>query len=49
MYVIFFWEGELKGRLQEVCVFPKGDNFPGRHFSFPGNVCLHQRDISALV
>jgi hypothetical protein len=37
--------GKLKDRLQEV---PKGDNWPRRHFSFPGNFCLHLRDISTL-
>jgi hypothetical protein len=36
--------GDLKDRLQEV---PEGDNWPRRHF-FPGNICLHLRDISAL-
>jgi hypothetical protein len=35
----------VKDRLQEVS---KGDNGPRRHFSFPGNICLLLRDISAL-
>jgi hypothetical protein len=35
----------LKDRLQEV---PKGDKWSRRHFFFPGNLCLHLRDISAL-
>jgi hypothetical protein len=35
----------LKEGLQEVL---KGDNWPKRHLSFPGKVCLHLRDISAL-
>jgi hypothetical protein len=38
------WE-DLKDGLQEV---PKCDNWPRRHFSFPGNFCLHLRDISTL-
>jgi hypothetical protein len=36
---------QLKDRLQEV---PKGDKWSRRHHSFPGNLCLHPRDISAL-
>jgi hypothetical protein len=35
----------LKDGLQEV---PKGDKWSRRHLSFPGNFCLHLRDISAL-
>jgi hypothetical protein len=35
---------KVKDGLQEV---PKGDNQPSRHF-FPGNFCLHLRDISTL-
>jgi hypothetical protein len=38
-------KGDLKDELQEV---PKGDNWPKRYFSFPGNVCLPLRDISNL-
>jgi hypothetical protein len=39
------WEGGLKDGLQEV---PKGDKWSRRHLSFPGNFCLHLRDISAF-
>jgi hypothetical protein len=35
----------LKDGLQEV---PEGDKWSRRHLSFPGNICLHLRDISAL-
>jgi hypothetical protein len=38
--------GVLKDKLKEV---PKGDKWPRRHFSFPGNVCLHLREISTLT
>jgi hypothetical protein len=34
-----------EGLLQEI---PKGDKWSRRHLSFPGNLCLHLRDISAL-
>jgi hypothetical protein len=33
----------LKDRLQKV---PNGDSWLRRHFSFPGNFCLHLRAIS---
>jgi hypothetical protein len=35
----------LKDRLQEV---PKSDKWSRRYLSFPGNLCQHLRDISAL-
>jgi hypothetical protein len=35
--------GPVEG-LKEV---PKGDKWSRRHLSFPGNLCLHLRDISA--
>jgi hypothetical protein len=35
----------MKDRLQEV---PKGDKWSRRYLSFPGNLCLQLRDISAL-
>jgi hypothetical protein len=36
----------LKDRLQEV---PQGDNWSWRHFSLPGNFCLHLRDIATFI
>jgi hypothetical protein len=42
---MYFGDVIMKDGLQEAT---KCDNWPRRHFFFPGNFCLHLRDISAF-